>query len=68
MLETGPGYTLSGKDLDPESAAAKPYLKGMSLPYPVQSGNPLPVHPPAPVEAKKESPKKQEPKVEKKRY
>ncbi|KAG0340957.1 hypothetical protein BG004_006211 [Podila humilis] len=26
MLETGPGYTLSGRDLDPYSAAALPYL------------------------------------------
>ncbi|CAO3564445.1 unnamed protein product [Mortierella alpina] len=26
VLETGPGYTLSGNDLDPYSAAARPYL------------------------------------------
>ncbi|KAG0007482.1 hypothetical protein BGZ80_004612, partial [Entomortierella chlamydospora] len=26
ILETGPGYTLSGNDLDPYSAAARPYL------------------------------------------
>ncbi|KAF9200915.1 hypothetical protein BGZ59_003017, partial [Podila verticillata] len=26
ILETGPGYTLSGRDLDPYSAAAMPYL------------------------------------------
>ena len=28
VAETGLGYTLSGKPLDPESAAAKPYLRG----------------------------------------
>jgi protein MYSM1 len=28
VIESGAGYTLSGKPLDPESAAAKPYLKG----------------------------------------
>ncbi|KAJ3260652.1 hypothetical protein HK103_000262 [Boothiomyces macroporosus] len=27
VLESGRGYTLSGKELDPESAAAKPYMK-----------------------------------------
>ncbi|KAI8910814.1 hypothetical protein EDD86DRAFT_203660 [Gorgonomyces haynaldii] len=41
VVESGPGYTLSGKDLDPESAAAKPYLRGMQPPYPVQSGMPI---------------------------
>ncbi|EIE91466.1 hypothetical protein RO3G_16177 [Rhizopus delemar RA 99-880] len=29
VRETGDGYTLSGKPLDPNSAAAKPYLKSM---------------------------------------
>jgi hypothetical protein len=28
VIESGTGYTLSGKELDPESAAARPYLKG----------------------------------------
>nr|KAJ3422125.1 hypothetical protein HK105_001073 [Polyrhizophydium stewartii] len=32
VVESGPGYTLSGKPLDPESAAAKPYLKGRQIP------------------------------------
>lgn len=27
MAESGVGYTLSGKPLDPNSAAARPYLK-----------------------------------------
>ncbi|CAO3703210.1 unnamed protein product [Rhizopus stolonifer] len=31
VLLTGEGYTLSGKPLDPNSAAAKPYLKSMSI-------------------------------------
>jgi hypothetical protein len=31
VVESGAGYTLSGKELDPESAAARPYLKGLSL-------------------------------------
>ncbi|KAI9259049.1 hypothetical protein BY458DRAFT_557847 [Sporodiniella umbellata] len=30
IRETGEGYTLSGKPLDPNSSAAKPYLKAMS--------------------------------------
>jgi protein MYSM1 len=30
VKETGDGYTLSGKPLDPNSAAAKPYLKSMT--------------------------------------
>jgi hypothetical protein len=28
VVESGAGYTLSGKPLDPDSAAAKPYLRG----------------------------------------
>lgn len=28
VIESGAGYTLSGKELDPDSAAARPYLKG----------------------------------------
>ena len=32
VLESGTGYTLSGKSLDPDSAAAKPYLKGKITP------------------------------------
>ena len=36
-MESGSGYTLSGKPLDPESAAAKPYLRGWTL-KPVEQG------------------------------
>ncbi|KAF9979158.1 hypothetical protein BGZ73_005326 [Actinomortierella ambigua] len=42
ILETGPGYTLSGRDLDPYSAAARPYLSQRLLDdpslLPAQSG------------------------------
>ncbi|KAF9350764.1 hypothetical protein BGX34_001005 [Mortierella sp. NVP85] len=31
VLETGPGYTLSGNDLDPYSSAARPYLSQSQL-------------------------------------
>ncbi|KAG0365678.1 hypothetical protein BC939DRAFT_528884 [Gamsiella multidivaricata] len=31
VLETGPGYTLSGNDLDPYSSAARPYLSQRAL-------------------------------------
>jgi hypothetical protein len=31
VLETGPGYTLSGNDLDPYSSAARPYLTQSQL-------------------------------------
>lgn len=34
ILETGPGYTLSGNDLDPYSAAARPYLSQRLLDNP----------------------------------
>ncbi|CAG8433844.1 9607_t:CDS:2 [Ambispora gerdemannii] len=44
VQESGCGYTLSGKDLDPESAAAKPYLSRMKsrseLPVQTGSGSP----------------------------
>lgn len=31
VRETGEGYTLSGRPLDPNSAAARPYLKSMAV-------------------------------------
>ncbi|KAG9292964.1 hypothetical protein G9A89_016326 [Geosiphon pyriformis] len=42
VQESGCGYTLSGKDLDPDSAAAKPYLSKLKSrnDFPVQTGSP----------------------------
>ncbi|KAI8921563.1 hypothetical protein BC831DRAFT_437696 [Entophlyctis helioformis] len=40
VIESGAGYTLSGKPLDPESAAARPYLKGRTIPLNIPSQHP----------------------------
>ena len=39
VAESGVGYTLSGKELDPDSAAARPYLKGLRKPVALNENN-----------------------------
>ncbi|KAG0233559.1 hypothetical protein BGW42_007394 [Actinomortierella wolfii] len=66
ILETGPGYTLSGRDLDPYSAAARPYLSQRLLDdpslLPAQSGTRF--SPPDPSNPQPKKSKEKPPKAE----
>lgn len=61
VVESGSGYTLSGKELDPESAAAKPYLKDWKPVGDMNQSLNLPANPvgKTPKQVKEPKPKKQ---------